>query len=958
MSGARGEVSFGAFRLDLQRRELWRDTVQVRLRKKTSHVLCCLIEGAGEVVSAEDLFACVWPGTAVTPRVLTNVIGELRRALGEERGRSRIVNEHGRGYRFVLDDDSDGQNEVGSSGGLPLFVGRELELERLASIAAAALDGNRQVVFIAGEAGIGKSTLLAVFEERVRASMPFLVARSGTAQRESEVEPFAPILDLLEQIADQAPEVELGELLLREAPTWLLQLPWLAAPADVQRVGASLRGVGTGRMLREGARLLERLAAQRPLVVVLEDLHWFDSATLDLLATVERRDAAAPLLVVGTYRPVQVMSERHALGSIVSDLRRRGRLQEIDLAGLTRSSIERYLTRRYPRIRLPPSLVPSLETQTRGNPLFLRAMADHLTECGYLEERADGWVAVDVDLRALDLPGGVREAVHAELARLTEVTRSVVCAGAVSGLEPTVAEIAAATGLAATEVERECHRLGEVGYFLRPGAPVTWPDGERTFTYRFTHPLVRQACLAQVPILLRRSLHQRVGERLEGAFANNPVEVVGALVEHFEAANDTERTASYLELAASTAYSRFAYREAATYLERALALIQTLPESAERRRREAQRQLDFTNMGSLASNRADPRVRAAVDRAYELAMMDGDGFTAFRAQMGRLLTSMASFKPDCMDLAEPMVGMTANHPTLAAVAHLCTSYALGQAGKFDAATKHAEQSLVAEAEPGIPVLFDVRRAAFTQLGTLLTMRGFLDQGVEYVERALARADVIQRPPDGALALALGAMVYAMQGGSELARATAERGIALSLENDLRFYLSEARATRAWAVLQDGNPRGLRDMIANMHAGAAHGTYSHNTQLALWIAEAICQRGDLGAAEPYLDIARRGEAMFAPEVKRVEAELHFAAEKRAGSTRGRAASEDACREAITLAQQAGAKLFELRAAMSLVTGTRGRPSQHEARTLLADAYDWFQEGLDTPYLQAAARLLNG
>ena len=178
-------------------------------------------------------------------------------------------------------------------------------------------------------------------------------------------------------------------VLRQYAPSWLVHLPALLASEDRERLEHTASGVTPARMLRELAEALEVLTATRPLVLVLEDLHWSDRATVEWLAYVVRRRDPARLLILGTYRPVDVLVHAHPLHAIAAELRHHPQYAELVLDYLSAAAVTLYLRQRCGEKPIPPGLPQLLHQRTGGNPLFLVAMVDELVRQGLLETGGD-----------------------------------------------------------------------------------------------------------------------------------------------------------------------------------------------------------------------------------------------------------------------------------------------------------------------------------------------------------------------------------------------------------------------------------------------------------------------------------------------------------------------------------------------------------------------------------------
>ncbi len=331
------QLIFDPFRFDPDNACVWRGAQAIALTPKAFAVLQYLVAHPGQLATKEALLGTVWPDTAVSDAVLKVCMGEIRKALGDSaKAPHFIATVHRRGYRFIASvtgaDRPDAESEVGpewrtapdasarppqaTSRGPIRLVGREAALIQLHGWLQQARRGERQVVFVTGEPGIGKTAVVEAFVARADADPDLWVAHGQCAAHYGAGEAYMPVLEALGRLC-RAPGCErLIALLRQRAPTWLMQMPWLLSAAEREALQRELLGATRERMLREMAEAVEVLTAQTPLLLVLEDLHWSDYATLDLVAFLAQRQEPARLLLIGTYRPVEVIVSGRPLKAV------------------------------------------------------------------------------------------------------------------------------------------------------------------------------------------------------------------------------------------------------------------------------------------------------------------------------------------------------------------------------------------------------------------------------------------------------------------------------------------------------------------------------------------------------------------------------------------------------------------------------------------------------------------
>jgi DNA-binding winged helix-turn-helix (wHTH) protein len=267
-------LSFGPYQIDVRDERMRRDDQFVPVTRKAFAVLCALLNRAGQLITKEDLFREVWSGTVVTDAALTRCIRELRVALRDDAGSPRYIETvHGRGFRFiapVISSDTAGTTHSKSANRV---VGRNAELQQLHRALDIAQAGERQVVFVTGEPGIGKTATVEAFLGELAGEGDIWVAQGRCIEQYGAAEAYLPMLEALERLGQLLGGGELSAVLQQYAPTWLVQLPALTDVREREQLQRQTAGTTRQRMLREITQALEALAAQRSVIVWLEDLH-------------------------------------------------------------------------------------------------------------------------------------------------------------------------------------------------------------------------------------------------------------------------------------------------------------------------------------------------------------------------------------------------------------------------------------------------------------------------------------------------------------------------------------------------------------------------------------------------------------------------------------------------------------------------------------------------------------
>ncbi len=611
---------FFPFRLDITNAILWKGDDMVPLRPKNFAALCHLVQRHGELVTKDELLDTVWENRCVSEGVLKVCINELRQALGDQAGAhaSRyLVTVARRGYRFIapvrktvapanisagiparasVGTAPENPNEAPSRDplhfpvttsvdageqGIPAHAAGPHSARSLCRIDRPgarnglmeswrrALGGQRQIVFLTGEAGIGKTTLIEMFLGEIAEQAP-AVLRMRCVEQFGRGEALLPLIEAFEKRCRAPAGAGLIELLRRYAPVWLAQLPSVLPPEERALLQHEIFGASPERMVREGCELLERLSAHTPLVLVLEDLHWSDPGTLDLVSLLARRDEPAALLVLASYRPVDAQVQTHPVMLAHRELSMREISTEIALEPFSPKETGRYLARRFPGMEIPAPVSEALYTRTGGHPLFVSSLVGYLV-CQHQ------WSPLSPEpVMGKALPETIRLVIEREIERLSANERRLLGAGSVIGARFSTLLLSTVLEMDASEVEGHCQDLARRGQILVADG-MEQVQGEVTAQYAFRHALYIDALYRQLAATQRVKLHLRIGECLERIHAGDDLTHSAELALHFEHGWDWQRAIRYLSRAAANASHRFANRQAHDYLTRALALVERLP---------------------------------------------------------------------------------------------------------------------------------------------------------------------------------------------------------------------------------------------------------------------------------------------------------------------------------------------------------------------------------------------
>jgi predicted ATPase/DNA-binding winged helix-turn-helix (wHTH) protein len=558
---------FGTFRLDTGERRLLHGDTVIPLRGKVFDTLRVLVENRGRLVRKEQLLKAVWPDSIVEENSLDHSICAIRKALGQRRGGVQYIETVPRqGYRLIEgakppDAMQLFQGAAAESLPGPRLVERAAALSELRNALEVASSGTRQVIFVTGEPGMGKSALARAFMDEIAETAGVCVAFGSCQSYYGPGEPYMPVFEAVGRLARQDGGL-CREVLARCAPSWLAQLPAVADGAHAAPAQPETMGSTHARMLREMTDALEFLAAESTLALILEDLHWSDHSTVDLLARIAQRSDPARLLVIATYSPSTARKRSHPLYVTAHDLKLRALCKEIVLGLLTAGGVSEYLRDRFGGA-VPVAASQRLHARTQGNPLLMTTVVDSWLVKGWLRERDGGWeLSVDVDQLAFGVPDDLRRMIERQIVELDAGDREIIEVASVAGFRFCPAAIAPALHRRSLELEARCSHLAENGRFLVPAGVQEWPDGTVCDGYRFVSSVHREVVYERIPAGRKVCLHENIALRLEQGYRGKEDDIAAELAMHFREARDAPRALRYLQRAAGQALARSGHRVA------------------------------------------------------------------------------------------------------------------------------------------------------------------------------------------------------------------------------------------------------------------------------------------------------------------------------------------------------------------------------------------------------------
>jgi class 3 adenylate cyclase/predicted ATPase len=860
-------------------------------------------------------------------------------------------------YRVLAERTVRSRLEAAGRTGLTPLVGREQELGLLRERWAQVKDGSGQVVLLSGEAGIGKSRLVQVLQEQV-ALEPQAWLTPCQCSPYHQHTAWYPLIDLLERGALRCEREESSEQKLRKLEGFVVQygLPL----AEVVPLLAALLSLPLGptyapltvslaqqkqQILHALLTILRRIAAQQPVLFVMEDLHWVDPTTLEFLSLLVDQGPTARILALWTFRP---------------DFRPpwtgRAHLTQITLPRLPRRQAAEMTGRVAHGKVLPPEVVAQVVAKTDGVPLFVEELTKMVLESGLLQERAERY-ELTAPLPPLAIPATLHAALMARLDRLAAV-KAIAQLGATLGHEFSSALLQAVSPWDEPTVQRGLHQLVEAEFLYQRGVP---PQA----TYVFKHALIQDAAYQSLLKRTRQQYHQRTAQVLVDHFPETAATQPELVAHHYTAAGLLEQAIPYWQRAGQQALQRSANPEAIQHLTAGLELLATLPETQTHLQQELALRIALGSALIATKGQGAPEVEQTYAWARALCARVGEtsrllptlrGLCLFYRNRGALLTART--------LGEQLVRLAQREaaPALRLEAHAVLGSTLFYLGDYAGARTHVEQgialidpttqrpqALLPGEAPGVACLV---YAALT-----LWCLGYPAQALQRGQEALTLAQELVHPYSLAVVRHLVASLHYRRREAPAAQAQADILLTLATAQGFPLFTGWGTFWRGGALAMQGQGEtGLAQMHQGLAALLATGQTLSRPVCLLLLAEAAEHTGQVEAGRRLL-----AEALAAFEASE-RGDMLTEASRLQGACLLRQAVPDVAQaevcfqQSLTIARRQQAKSWELRAATSLSRLWQHQGKRQEASNLLAPLYGWFTEGFDTADLQDAKVLL--
>ena len=928
-------LGFDQFELDEANAWLLRNGKAVALAPTPFSLLCALARQPGTLLTKDALLDTVWGHQFVSESVLKTAISDLRSALGDNPREPRFIETvPRRGYRFIAVPVATtpappvAAIPAAAPRSSPSFIGRADAFSRLHQAWDQARSGQRAVVWVAGEPGIGKTTLIEHF---VKGLGDMACARGQCVENYGTGEPYLPVLEALAELCRG--DRTLPALLRSVAPTWLLQLPWLSTAEERDALRRELAGVGPDRMLREMGELLDRYTEQRPLLLVTEDLHWSDRATIQLIDHVARRRGRAGLMWLATFRVAEVVAMDHPLSPLRRELRLHRLCEEIVLDPFSETEVADYIAQRSPSLARDEAFVRALHERTDGVPLFVSSV---ITEV--MERTAEG-DPVAARLAAVAVPENLAAIIDHCIDRLGSEQRALLAAGAVCGVEFRVETLALSLGRDVASVALACDELMREQVWLTRARAREDSDALE-LPYSFRHALFRQVLYDRIAPTARMRLHREVGAALERERAAGVAVPASELAMHFDRGRQPMAALRCYAEAAEAALLNFSPTACIGFAERAQALVPQAPEGAERDALELTL-ATLQGMSAVHALGVGSQALSAFERAY--ALLAGAPEHPMRGRLLHGFGYVSSLRGDYVGAlvvakrAEALASVSGD-PQLMLVACFLHGEAHHLQGRTQAARSWMERGLsIAETlDLGANDVFaaDPQVALLGMLAIDLVRCGLVQQGRVLVRRAHARAAELGQPMTRLVAAWQEALLEVRLGSADRLAALADEMQALVDEFSLAHGQAACRWFRGWAEARKGRPNEGYRLIRE--------ACEHNTRLGMragvsevlgYAAEALLLAGDVEGAQAPLHEALQiadelGEGVYLPQLLLLQAAIARA--------QGRPeAGAVSVRRAVEVARAQEAPLPELIALAELCAHHDASTLERQALAVLAD-----------------------
>jgi DNA-binding SARP family transcriptional activator/tetratricopeptide (TPR) repeat protein len=886
----------------------------------------------------------------------------------------------------------------------PVFVARENELQRLETILHTAVNGHGRVVFVTGEAGQGKTMLIQAFAERARAMWPQLIVLKGNCNAYTGIgDPYLPFREMMEMLVGGAGAAAshtrcmfplVAQALLADGPdlvnifipgtvlsqhtasftrdnAWVDQLEALIERKTTSPDGSGLRQED---LFRQYTTVLQTIAHQIPLLLIIDDMQWADLGSISLLFHLGRHLGSSRILVVGAYRSEEVAlgreGERHPLAPLVNEFTRTWGEITVDLGQADGDAFVRAFLDSEPH-RLGTQFQQTLYRQTLGHPLFTIELLRGMQERGDLVHDAAGhWIegpALNWDV----LPARIEAVIAERVSRLSESDKRTVRIASVEGEVFTAEVIAQVQSIAEDDIVASLSGVLNRTHRLVRAQAIEGTATRQVSRYRFRHILFQKYLYSTLDAVERARLHRQVGMALLALYGEDTQAIASQLAWHFEQAGMVNEASDYYRQAGEQAVRMAANAEAILHFNKGIELLKTLPSSPERDERELAMQFAIAAPTIAIHSWGAPEAVAVYDRAMELSLALN--------KISELLSALILKQSAHTTHAEHRAALqTADQyyqlakrlddPTQTLLGYQIMGVTCMFVGKFARSLHHLQQLMACyDRETHHPLTFVLGQdpainALLWQFYDLWYL-GYPDQALKRSQEGMVLAQELNHAFSSFFLLVFKTRLHRWRREAMEVYKLAEAQLDFGREYKMEMAKPCAMLEQAWVLSEQGHPDEAIPMYEEaLAAWHATGMLNHRTEFLCVLAEMY---GKVGDPAHGLELIDEAIAFMQPSDERYhEAELYrMRGLLRLQQDENNAAEAEAdfaevdFRHAIATARRMEARMCELRATVCLARLWKQQGKREPARERLAEIYGWFTEGFDTLDLQEAKTLLD-
>lgn len=770
------------------------------------------------------------------------------------------------------------------TGSRQLTVGREKELQILRDAFQTVVNDRGLLVAITGEPGLGKTTLIESFlTELQNQPTTNTIIRGHNSERLAGTEAYLPILEMLGQMLQGINRDLVTRLLKRFAPSWYLQVASTALKSVLDNAVAA---VSQERLQYELATFLQELSLLQPVVMFLEDIHWSDSAIVDLLNFLASRFSTTRILILVTYRLAEMTLNKHRFLSVKLELQRHSLCREIALEFLTLKHIEQYLNQTFPGNSFPRELAELLLAKTEGHPLFITDLVYYLLDHQLFASQGSWHLTQSVTEISAEIPLSMRSLIDKKVNELNEEDRRLLIAASIQGYDFDSAVVAQALNLDPADIEERLEVLERAHALVKLLEEKEFPDHSLTLRYRFMHSLYQNTFYGLIKANRKVALSNAVAQALQH-YHKRELNLVAAQLAHLYAtARNFPTSVDYFLMAARHTAQVFAHTEAITLLQHGLKQLDNLAESEEKSQKELMLKLALGFSLSVTKGYADPATAASFTRAYELCQALGDNPQLFPVVWGlSVYHTVKAEYPKAYLLAQQLLTMaeSTNNPLHLIGAHYAVGVSHHFAGNLTLSMQHLEKSITLHEKQNFRIytaLYGLDPGIYSRCVCIRTflLMGKPAKATELLQETLALAEASSNPRNLARAYIFAILFYQFQGQLKEAQEWTQKCLEHCTEHGI-FQ------EHAWMIIIDGwnlvaqklYNEGITKMQTNMAQLKAQGIECTFSSFFALLAQSLGQAQRYEEAIETIDeglemITRTQEYFYQAELYRVKGEI--------------------------------------------------------------------------------------